>query len=423
LISFAGLPGAQTRPAGSPTFYRDVLPILQRHCQECHRPGQIAPMPLVTYEQTKSWGRLIREDARSKKMPPWFADPCCGHFSNDLALTDKQIATLVAWVEAKTPAGNPKDAPPAPHWAEGWNIPQPDRVVQMAKAVTVPAEGDVEYTYEIVPTDFSEDKWIQMSEIRPSARQYVHHAVVYIRPPDSKWLRGAPVNTPFTASSLKDPELRHQAHETNSDLLLVYAPGSSPDRWPDGMAKLVPAHSDLVFQMHYTTNAQPGEDQTSVGLVFAKRPPKQRVLTLQLANDHDPIPIPPNTDNYRVEVHGTLPNNATLLSFFPHMHLRGKRFEYNLVRADHTTETLLRVNYDFYWQLSYRLSQPRLLKAGTELQAVAWYDNSSNNAHNPDPDSAVAWGDQTYNEMMVGFFDVAVPANVDKEHFFLRSAH
>ncbi len=148
-------------------------------------------MPLVTYEQTKSWGRLIREDARSKKMPPWFADPCCGHFANDLSLTEKQIATLVAWVEAKTPAGNAKDAPPAPAWAEGWNIPQPDRVVQMAKPVTVPAEGDVEYTYEIVPTDFSEDKWIQMSEIRPSARQYVHHAVVYIRPPDSKWLRGA----------------------------------------------------------------------------------------------------------------------------------------------------------------------------------------------------------------------------------------
>jgi len=187
------------------------------------------------------------------------------------------------------------------------------------------------------------------------------------------------------------------------------------------MAKFIPAHSDLVFQMHYTANGQAAEDQTSVGLVFSKHPPKQRVLTLQLANDHDPIPIPPNTDNYRVEVHGTFPNDATLLSFFPHMHLRGKRFEYQLVRPDHSTEVLLRVNYDFFWQLSYRLAEPRPIKAGTELRAVAWYDNSSHNLHNPDPNSAVTWGDQTYNEMMVGFFDVAVPANIDKAHFFVRS--
>jgi hypothetical protein len=161
-------------------------------------------------------------------------------------------------------------------------------------------------------------------------------------------------------------------------------------------------------------------DQTSVGLVFAKHTPQQRIFTLQLANDHDPIPIPPGADNYRVEVHGTLPNDCTLLSFFPHMHLRGKRFEYNIVHADHTAETLLRVNYDFYWQLSYKLAEPRVLRAGTELQAVAWYDNSRKNPHNPDPDSPVRWGDQTYNEMMVGFFDVAVPANIDKWKFFVR---
>ena len=154
---------------------------------------------------------------------------------------------MTAWFEAKAPAGDPANAPAAPNWTEGWNIPQPDRTIQMPKPVAIPAEGDVEYTYEIVPTDFAEDKWIQMSEIRPSSRQYVHHAVVYIRPPDSKWLRGAPLNTPFTASSLSDPALRHQAHETDSDLLLVYAPGSSPDRWPNEMDKFIPAHSDLVF--------------------------------------------------------------------------------------------------------------------------------------------------------------------------------
>ena len=408
-----------------PTFYRSVLPILQQHCQSCHRPGEIAPMPLVTYADAKKWAPQIRETVQNKSMPPWFADPCCGRFANNPSLTSEEIATLSAWADAHAPAGHPRDAPPPPHWTKAWNIPQPDVIIEMPQPVILPAHGDVEYTYEIVPTNFKEDKWVQMSEIRPSSRAHVHHAVVYIRPPNSDWLRAAPLNQPFTASSLRDEHLRHQAHETTSDLLLVYAPGSSPDRWPDGMAKFVPAHSDLVFQMHYTTNGHATTDRTSIGLVFARHLPAQRVITLQLANDHDTIPIPPLADNYRVEVHGTLPNDCVLLSFFPHMHLRGKRFEYNLVhsdkdRLDKTVETLLRVNYDFYWQLSYRLADPRFLKAGTELQAIAWYDNSRHNRHNPDPDSPVSWGDQTYNEMMVGFFDVAVPAGMDKSQFFIR---
>ena len=240
----------------------------------------------------------------------------------------------------------------------------------MPKPVTIPANGDVEYTYEIVPTHFTEDKWIQMAEVHPSSPQYVHHAVIYIRPPDSNWLRHAPVGVPFIASTLSDPQDRLEAHGTTSDLLLVYAPGSSPDRWPDGMAKFVPGGSDLVFQIHYTTNGAAGNDQTSIGLVFAKSLPQQRVITLQL-NDHAFI-IPPGADDFRVEVQGTLPHDATLLSLFPHMHLRGKRFEYDIVQPDGSIETLLRVNYHFHWQLSYRLAEPRLLKAGTKLRAVAW---------------------------------------------------
>ena len=184
------------------------------------------------------------------------------------------------------------------------------------------------------------------------------------------------------------------------------------------MAKFVPAGSDLVFQMHYTTHGRATNDQTSIGLVFAKEPPKQRVLTLQLTNDH--FVIPPGANDFRVQARGSLPNDATLLSFLPHMHLRGKAFEYNILRPGEKPETLLRVNWDFFWQLSYRLAQPLPLKAGAELQAIAWYDNSRNNPHNPDPDAAVHWGDQTYDEMMVGFFDVAVPAGVDKWKFFVR---
>ena len=407
------------KPLHKPTFYKDILPILQDHCQNCHRPGEIAPMPFVTYQQTKPWVAALKLAVTSKSMPPWFADPRYGKFSNDPSLTPEQISLIANWVDGGAPAGSPKDAPPLKHWARGWNIPQPDKTVQMPVPVAIPAHGDVEYTYEIVPAGFTEDKWVQFSEVRPSSPQYVHHAVVYVRPPNSTWLRSAPVGVPFTASSFTDPKLRAEAHETTTDMLLVYAPGSEPDRWPDGVAKFIPAGSDLVLQMHYTPNGTAGSDQTSVGMVFAKQPPKQRVLTLQLTN-HTFI-IPPRTDDYRVDVWGTLPNDCTLLSFLPHMHLRGKAFEYNILHPDGTVETLLRVNhYHFHWQLSYRLAQPRFLKAGTRLQAVAWYDNTEDNPHNPNPNVEVRWGGQTYEEMMVGFFDVAVPANMDKEQFFVR---
>jgi hypothetical protein len=405
--------------AGAPTFYKDVTPILQDHCQVCHRAGEIAPMPLVTYAQTRHWAGEIAKMVKTKAMPPWFADPKYGHFANDPSLSAEQIETLVAWAAAGAPAGDPHSAPPPREWAAGWNIGKPDFVAKMAKPVALPSSGDVEYTYEIVPTGFTEDKWVQMSEIRPSSRENVHHAVVYVRPPDSDWLRRAPVGVPFTASSLKDEKGKRDAMFTISDILLVYAPGSSPDSWPAGMAKLIPRGSDLVFQMHYITRSHRDTDQTSIGLIFAKQPPTQRVLTLQLTNTT--FIIPPNIDNFRVDSYGTLPNDATLLSFFPHMHLRGKRFEYNILGPNRTIQPLLRVNYDFHWQLSYRLAEPLMLKAGTKLQAVGWYDNTRNNMHNPDPDSAVRWGDQTYDEMMVGFFDVAVPASMDKAHYFMRS--
>jgi hypothetical protein len=402
----------------APTFYKNVLPILQDHCQSCHRPGEVAPMPLVTYQQTQPWASAIAHAVQMKMMPPWFADPRYGHFLNDPSLTERDIATIADWAKADAPAGDPRDGPPPRTWTEGWNISAPDLLLKMPQPVQIPHHGDVEYTYEIVPTNFSQDRWVQMSEFRPGSPAHVHHAVVYIRPPNSDWLRHAPRGLPFTASTLSDPVDQRQAHETTSDLLLVYAPGSSPDQWPDGMAKFIPAGSDLVFQMHYTTNGTAAQDQTTIGMVFAKRPPSQRVVTLQL-NNHALI-IPPGADDFRVEVQGALPRDATLLSLFPHMHLRGKRFEYDIVHEDGSAEVLLRVNYHFHWQLSYRLAEPRILKAGTKLRAIAWYDNSKNNPHNPDPAKTVTWGDQTSDEMMVGFFDVAIPATMDKWQFFDR---
>ena len=378
-------------------------------------------MQLMSYAQTRPFAGAIADSAAKREMPPWFADPNVGHFSNDPSLTQQEIDTLVAWANAQAPAGDPHAASHARQWPEGWMIPQPDVVVRMPKPVTLPAHGDIDYTYEIVPTGFTEDKWVQLSEIQPSSRANVHHAVVYVRPPNSNWLRHAPLGVPFTGADMTDEQDREDTHFTQADILLVYAPGSSPDNWPEGMAKLIPAGSDLVFQMHYMAHGHAATDQSGIGMVFAKQPPKQRVLTLQLTSDR--FVIPPGVDDYRVEVHGSLPNDAVLLSFFPHMHLRGKRFEYSILHADKTADPLLRVNYNFYWQLSYRLAEPLALPAGTVLQAVAWYDNSRDNPHNPDPDAAVRWGDQTYDEMMVGFFDVAVRADLDKPHYFLRASN
>lgn len=377
-------------------------------------------MPLETYLQTKSFARAIANAARSKTMPPWFADPCCGRFSNDPSLTAEQITTLASWAAANAPEGDRRDAPPPVSRTDGWNISQPDTIVQMPQAKHLPASGDVPYQYIIIPTGFKEDRWVRMSEIRPSNRMVVHHAVAYIRDPQSSWLRGAPVGRAFSADGLPTPALYRDAMWTTNDILLVYAPGSLPDTWPPGFAKLIPRGSDIVLQMHYTTHGHATEDQTSVGLVFSKEPPAKRVLTLQLTNDS--FLIPGGDPDYRVEVHGTLPNDSLLLSFFPHMHLRGKTFEYNIVESHGRIRTLLRIShYDFYWQLSYRLRDPIPLKAGTVLQAVATFDNSKQNAHNPDPNAEVRWGEQTWAEMMVGFFDVAVDPAMDKQRFFVRA--
>jgi len=382
--------------AAAPAFYRDVLPILQNRCQECHRPGEIAPMPFLTYAQVRPWAKAIRSAVLARKMPPWFADPCCGKFSNDRSLTPAERDTLSQWAESGAPAGDPHGAPEPRHWTDGWNLPSaPDRVFAMPRPFAVPAKGAVEYQYFIIPTGFTRDRWISAAEVRPGNRSVVHHAVVYIREPGSTWTRGP----------------------TKADILTIYSPGSLPDLSPPGMAKLVKAGSDFVIETHYTPNGKPATDRTEIAVNFAKEPPQKRVLTLQM--DNDTFVIPPGERDYRVTVWGTLPNDALLLGFFPHMHLRGKSFEYTRIRADGQPETLLRVApYDFYWQLSYRLEMPLPLKKGTRLEWIGTFDNSANNPRNPDPTAEVRYGHQSWEEMMIGFFDVAVDPDVDKPAFF-----
>lgn len=375
-------------------------------------------MPLVTYQQVKPFAAAIRKAARNRTMPPWFADPCCGHFSNDPSLTKQQIAAISAWVDASAPAGNTQDAPPPVRWTKRWKITRPDVVLTMPVAAKIPASGETPYQEIIIPTHFKKDRWVQMCEIRPGDAMAVHHAVAYVRPPNSNWLRGAPIGVPFSANQLPTAKLRRDAQWTTSEILLLYAPGSPPGRWPKGFAKFVSAGSDIVLQMHYMTMGHPMEDRTSIGLVFAKEPPQKRVLTLQLTNDK--FVIPPGDPNKRVEVHGSIPNDCLLLSLFPHMHLRGKAFRYNLYRKGQPMKPLLFVHYNFHWQLHYRFAKPIPLKAGDVLQAIATFDNSKDNPYNPDPTAAVYWGDGTSSGMMIGFFNVAVPVGVDKKQFFVR---
>lgn len=396
-----------------PVFYRDILPILQSRCQQCHRPGEIAPMPFLTYVQTRPWAKAIREQVIARKMPPWFADPAYGHFSNDRSLAQSEIDTLAAWASAGAPAGDPKDAPPPRSWPQGWNIGTPDEIFEMPAPFSVPAKGSVDYQYLILPTHFTEDRWVQKVEVRSSSRSTVHHAVVYIREPGSTWLRSQKDRTMFSVPLATG--------FTTSDLLMVYTPGNSYDEWPPGIAKRIKAGSDLVLQLHYTANGTATQDRTRIGIVFAKEPPKQAVLSLQMSNDR--FVIPPGDPDYRVQVSGTLPNDALLIALFPHMHLRGKAFEYLITGPNGHIETLLKVShYDFQWQLNYKLAQPRLLKAGTHLTWVGYFDNSPNNPLNPDPSAEVRYGQQSWEEMMIGFFDVVVDANLDKQKFFERKS-
>lgn len=369
-------------------------------------------MAFLNYAETRPWAKAIREAVLTRKMPPWFADPQFGQFANDRSLSAQEIDTILHWVDAGSQEGSPKDAPPARAWLPGWNIGTPDAVFEMPRAVPIPASGAIEYQYIILPTRFSEDKWVQQVEVRPSDAATVHHAVVYIREPGSQWLQGRPSGEAFALPITKSL--------TTSDILLVYTPGNSFDGWKPGMAKKIKAGSDLVLQMHYTAKGKPASDRTRIGLVFAKEPPKQAVLTLQMGNDK--FVIPPGEANYRVPVSGTLPNDALLISLFPHMHLRGKAFEYLVAKPNSGKFTmLLKVsNYDFNWQLNYRLAEPLLLPAGTRLACAGYFDNSPNNPRNPDPPAEVRFGEQSWEEMMIGFFDVAVDAGIDKTTFFQR---
>src|SRR5262249_52582412 len=283
--------------------------------------------------------KAIREAVLTRKMPPWIADPRFGHFANDRSLSKAQIDAISNWVDSGVVEGDPKDKPADRGWTTDWQIGKPDEVFEMPQPFALARSGAIEYQYVILPTHFAEDKWIQKVEVRPSARDSVHHAVVYIREPGAEWLRGKPLGTAFSLQSTPDHRPNPLSF-TKSDILLVYTPGNSYDSWPEGMAKKIRAGSDIVLQMHYTAGGKSVTDRTQIGLVFAREKPPKAVYTLQMSNDR--FVIPPGDADYKCEVAGTLPNDALLLSLFPHMHLRGKGFEYMIAGAEGHIEMLLK---------------------------------------------------------------------------------
>ena len=352
VLPLAASAGESARNA--PTFFRDVAPILQQHCQECHRAGEIAPMSLLTYQQTRPWAKAIKSAVLSRKMPPWFADPHYGHFSNDRSLSQAEIDTLVAWADNGAREGDLKEVPAARTFLDGWNIPRPDATIEMPTAIDVPAKGELRYQYVVLPTGFDDDKWVQAVEIRPSARAVVHHVVAFVREPQSRWLRDAEPGVPFVPVMSGNNRFANLGGG-GSEMLAFYTPGQACENWRAGLGKRIRARSDIVLQIHYTADGKAERDRIKIGLVFAKEPPAERSLGLAATNVL--FRIPPGVSNY--ETHGfvTLPNGGTILSFFPHMHLRGKAFEFKATYPDGGSETLLKVNaYDFNWQLSYKLA-------------------------------------------------------------------
>ena len=357
------------------TFTKNVAPILYKSCAECHRPTGVAPMSLMGYKEVRPWAKSVKERVVDRSMPPWFADPKHGEFANDPSLSQDEINTIVSWVDAGAPKGDDKDLPPSPKFTEGWEIGQPDLVLSMKEEQAVPADGVIPYLYFRIPTNFTEDRWVQAVEIKPGDPRVVHHVIAMVEDPRQNRIGGLGGITPNKRAIISPP----------------------------GSARLVRAGAVIRLQMHYTTMGVATKDRTSVGLIFAKERPK---IALQGSNAMNMgFVIPAGAPNHEVRASKTLTEDTYLYSLMPHMHVRGKDFTYTAVYPDGRSEVILSVpRYNFDWQLDYELKKPLFLPKGTRLDCVAHFDNSIKNKFNPDPTKDVRWGDQTWEEMMIGWY-------------------
>lgn len=383
--------GASAGNPAAPTFNKDVAPILYKNCVSCHRPGEIAPMSLITFKEVRPWAKAIREKVATREMPPWHADQNYGKWENDRRLTQKEIDTVVAWVDGGAAEGNAKDLPPTPKLASGWQIGEPDMIFEMPTQFTVPAEGSVPYQYFTVPTNFKEDRYIQALEARAGNLSVVHHIVMYVREPGEQARQRG----------------RDKHFNIGDGILGALSPGQTPFIAKPGQAKLIKAGSQLVFQMHYTPNGQEAKDRSIVGLIFAKGP-VDKIVNTKAAFDIRFV-IPPGSSNHEITAVYEFEQDSHIISLMPHMHLRGKDITYRAIYPDGRSEILLSVpRYNFDWQVYYYPVEPLAVTKGTRIQAVAHYDNSTKNPRNPDPTREVRFGEQTWDEMMNAFFDFTV---------------
>jgi len=379
--------------AGAPTFSKDVAPILFKSCVECHRPTAMAPMSLMSYEDARPWARAIKQKVAARQMPPWGADPTVAKYSNDVSLTQAQIDTITAWVDAGSVEGDRRDLPKAPQFAEGWSIGKPDYIFKMQKPFTVPADGTVPYVYISIPTNLTQDIWIRAVELKPTDRRVVHHIISNLVEGDG---------------TAPDPEPKLTRDPKRKEIgggLGGLVPGRLYGEFEEGVARKIPAGTDIVLQMHYTTIGQVVTDQTEIGVVLAKEPPAKLRAEGGGSIPNTTFAIPPGDPNYEVTGKLTFNRDTYLSSLYPHMHVRGKDATYTVVYPDGREEVVLRVpKYDFNWQLSYKLAEPKFLPKGSTLKVTMHYDNSTANRFNPDPTATVRWGDQTWEEMMLGYY-------------------
>ena len=373
------------------TFSNQIVRILQNRCVRCHREGELAPFALEDYDEVVGWAGMIEEVIRERRMPPWHAESSPGQFKNDCQLSEKESNLIYQWVAAGAPEGDREQLPPKMEFADGWQIGKPDVVIDMRKRpYKVPATGTVNYKYFKVKTNFKEDKWVKAAECVPGARQVVHHIIVGIA---------------------GQGEFGRSRGGMQSEWIAATAPGAPPLQLPSGYAKLVPAGATLVFQMHYTPNGTAQEDLSKIGLVFAEpKEVKKQVMTLMSFNPQ--FRIPPGEESHKVISRYRFDQDVELMTLFPHMHYRGKKFRYEIKRPEDAYETVLNVpRYDFNWQNAYELSEYQMIPKGSRMRCTAYFDNSEKNLANPNPKKTVRWGDQTWEEMMIGYFDVAVPVS------------
>ncbi|MEK6237234.1 MAG: redoxin domain-containing protein, partial [Planctomycetales bacterium] len=369
---------ARLKDEGEITYAKHVAAILQNRCANCHHPGAAAPFSLLTYESARDWSEMIREVVSQRRMPPWNVDPRYGHFSNDLRMTKQEIDVVTAWIDGGSPLGDKKDLPKLREFAENWMIGKPDLILKMPREFTVQATGTVKYQYFVTPTNFKQDRWVQASEARPGNRAVVHHIIAFVRPKGSRRFRGLPA----VGGS---------------------APGEEPNIHPEGVGFRIPAGAEIVWQVHYTPTGKVEKDRSEVGLVFCKKPPRRQIKGGGAFNVR--FQIPPGASNHRLVSHARFTKDVELLTLMPHMHLRGKDFRYTAHFPDGRKQILLNIpDYDFNWQHRYRFAKPIFLPKGTSIECVAHFDNSANNPANPDPTKTVRWGDQTWEEMMIGWY-------------------